>query len=150
MNGAVIQLQPHPVQLPVERLALNSEDLGRAALVSTRGREHAADLVFLRKLVEGGASRSYGIEVARLAGLPRDVIERAREILDMHEKTEHEAVEELSPKPRRQQRSPMQIQLFEPVNYEIAGRIRSLDLDNLRPIEALQLLAELQKELNRQ
>ena len=45
--------------------------------------------------------------------------------------------------------APMQIQLFEPVNYQIAGRIRSVNLDELRPIEALQLLADLQKELKR-
>jgi hypothetical protein len=43
----------------------------------------------------------------------------------------------------------MQIQLFEPVNYQIADRIRELKLDELRPIEALQLLSELQKELRR-
>ena len=43
--------------------------------------------------------------------------------------------------------APMQIQLFEPVNHQLAARIRDLNLDNLRPIEALQLLAELQKEL---
>ncbi len=45
--------------------------------------------------------------------------------------------------------SPVQIQMFEPVNYEIADRIRALDLDHLRPIEALKILAELQQELGR-
>ena len=54
-------------------------------------------------------------------------------------------IEELTP----HKRAPMQIQLFEPVNYEIAGRIRNLKLDELRPIEALQLLNELQQELKR-
>jgi DNA mismatch repair protein MutS len=53
--------------------------------------------------------------------------------------------EELTPR----QSGPMQIQLFEPVNYQIADRIRALKLDELRPIEALQLLSELQKELKR-
>jgi DNA mismatch repair protein MutS len=75
------------------------------------------------------------------------VIERAREILALHEKTEHQAAEELTPRPGAASQS-MQIQLFEPVNYQIADRIRQLDLDNLRPIEALQLLSELQKELS--
>jgi DNA mismatch repair protein MutS len=54
--------------------------------------------------------------------------------------------EELSPKDRQQ---PVQIRLFEPVDHNIAERIRGLKLDELRPIEALQLLAELQEELRR-
>jgi DNA mismatch repair protein MutS len=92
----------------------------------------------------GRADRSYGIEVARLAGLPPGVVERAREILALHEKSEQAVTEELSPRPA----GPMQIQLFEPVNYEVAERIRNLKIDDLRPIEALQLLSELQRELN--
>ncbi len=111
-------------------------------------KEAGDEIIFLRKVELGPADRSYGIEVARLAALPVSVIERAREILTLHEKTEHEAAEELAPRSIRRPES-MQIQLFEPVNYQIAGRIRELDLDNLRPIEALQLLAELQKELGR-
>ena len=67
------------------------------------------------------------------------VIERAREILVHHESA---VTEELAP-----QTAPMQIQLFEPVNHQLASRIRGLNLDTLRPIEALQLLADLQKEL---
>jgi DNA mismatch repair protein MutS len=67
------------------------------------------------------------------------VIERAREILAHHESV---VTEELAPPA-----APMQIQLFEPVNHQLAARIRDLNLDNLRPIEALQLLAELQREL---
>ncbi len=108
-------------------------------------RESGEQIVFLRKVEPGSADRSYGIEVARLAGLPAGVIERARDILSLHEKTEHEVTEELTPR----KHAPVQIQLFEPVNYEIAGRIRNLKLDELRPIEALQLLNELQQELKR-
>jgi DNA mismatch repair protein MutS len=108
-------------------------------------KESGDQIVFLRKVEPGSADRSYGIEVARLAGLPMGVIERAREILALHEKTEHEVTEELTPR----RSSPMQIQLFEPVNYEIAERIRNLKVDELRPIEALRLLDELQDELKR-
>jgi DNA mismatch repair protein MutS len=108
-------------------------------------KEAGDQIIFLRKVEPGRADRSYGIEVARLAALPISVIERARQILALHERTEHEVTEELSPRPA----GPMQIQLFEPVNYQIADRIRSLKLDELRPIEALQLLSELQKELKR-
>ncbi|MFB3776112.1 MAG: DNA mismatch repair protein MutS [Bryobacteraceae bacterium] len=109
-------------------------------------KESGDQIVFLRKVEPGSADRSYGIEVARLAGLPAGVIERAREILVFHEKTEHQATEELAPR----RSGPVQIQLFEPVNYEIAGRIRNLKVDEIRPIEALKLLSELQEELKRQ
>jgi DNA mismatch repair protein MutS len=106
-------------------------------------KESRDQILFLRRVEPGAADRSYGIEVARLAALPMSVIERARQILALHESAEHTVTEELSPRP-----APMQIQLFEPVNYQIAERIRKLNLDQLRPIEALQLLAELQRELS--
>src|SRR5579863_5204983 len=106
-------------------------------------KESGDQMLFLRRVEPGAADRSYGIEVARLAALPMSVIERARQILALHESAEHTVTEELSPRP-----APMQIQLFEPVNYQIAERIRKLNLDQLRPIEALQLLAELQRELS--
>jgi DNA mismatch repair protein MutS len=109
-------------------------------------KESGDQIIFLRKVMPGSADKSYGIEVARLAALPAAVIERAKEILALHEKTEHQMTEELVPKPRQ---APMQIQLFEPVNYQIADRIRGLNLDEIRPIEALKLLAELQQELKR-
>ena len=102
-------------------------------------KESGDQILFLRRVEPGSADRSYGIEVARLAALPMTVIERAREILAQHESA---VTEELTPPG-----APMQIQLFEPVNHQLAARIRALNLDNLRPIEALQLLAELQKEL---
>jgi len=108
-------------------------------------KEAGDQVIFLRKVEPGRADRSYGIEVARLAGLPVSVIERAREILALHEQSEHAVTEELSPRPT----GPMQIQLFEPVNHAIADRIRNLKVDELRPIEALQLLNELQQELKR-
>ena len=102
-------------------------------------KEAGDQILFLRRVEPGAADRSYGIEVARLAALPMSVIERAREILAHHESA---VTEELAPPS-----APMQIQLFEPVNHQLAARIRDLNLDQLRPIEALQLLAELQKEL---
>ena len=102
-------------------------------------KESADQILFLRKVEPGAADRSYGIEVARLAALPMSVIERAREILAHHE---NEVYEEVAPKS-----VPLQIRMFEPVNHALADRIRSLNLDQLRPIEALQLLSELQKEL---
>ena len=109
-------------------------------------KEAGDHIIFLRKVEPGRADRSYGIEVARLAGLPLRVIERAREVLKLHERTEHVVTGELA---KSEDEGPVQIQLFEPVGYSIAERIRGLNLDELRPIEALQLLAELQKELKR-
>ncbi|HSR09023.1 MAG TPA: DNA mismatch repair protein MutS [Bryobacteraceae bacterium] len=107
-------------------------------------KESGDQILFLRRVEPGAADKSYGIEVARLAALPMSVIERARQILVTHESAEHSVTEELAGA------SPgaMQIQLFEPVNGAIADRIRRLKLDELRPIEALQLLADLQKELS--
>jgi DNA mismatch repair protein MutS len=106
-------------------------------------KESGDQILFLRRVEPGAADKSYGIEVARLAALPMSVIERARQILVTHESAEHSVTEELAGAAP----GPMQIQLFEPVNGQIADRIRRLKLDELRPIEALQLLAELQKEL---
>jgi DNA mismatch repair protein MutS len=99
-------------------------------------------ILFLRKVEAGAADKSYGIEVARLAALPERVIERAKQVLAMHERVEHRAAEDLTPG-----EAPVQIQLFEPLGYNLAERVRSLKLDELRPIDALNLLAELQKEL---
>ncbi len=110
-------------------------------------KEAGDQIIFLRKVLPGAADRSYGIEVARLAALPMTVIERAREILALHEEAEQTVVSVSSHQPNPEPAGPMQIRLFEPVNGNIADRIRSLKLDELRPIEALQLLAELQKEL---
>ena len=116
----------------------------RNLMVSVK--EAGDHIIFLRKVEPGKADRSYGIEVARLAGLPLSVIERAREVLKLHERTEHVVSEELV---KAEDHGPVQIQMFEPLGYGIAARIRGLNLDELRPIEALQLLSELQKELKR-
>ena len=98
-------------------------------------------IIFLRRVEPGKADRSYGIEVARLAGLPMAVIERAREVLKFHERTEHAVTEELAPA----HPAPLQIRLFEPSPNELIDRIRELKLDEMRPIEALQFLNDLQK-----
>jgi hypothetical protein len=103
-------------------------------------KEAGDHIIFLRRVEPGRADRSYGIEVARLAGLPLTVISRAREVLKLHERTEHVVTEELA---KSEDTGPVQIQLFEPVGYGIAERIRGLNLDELRPIEALQLLSRI-------
>jgi DNA mismatch repair protein MutS len=122
-----------------------AEQLDGVRNLSVSVKEAGDRIIFLRKVEPGKADRSYGIEVARLAGLPLAVIERAREVLQLHERTEHEVTEELAPRSHE----PVQIRLFEPVGHGIAERIRNLKIDELRPIEALQLLHELQQELKR-
>jgi DNA mismatch repair protein MutS len=103
----------------------------RVRNVSVAVREHAGEIVFLRRVVAGGANRSYGIDVARLAGLPRAVIGRAREIMT---KLEGGAALGASP----------QLSLLPQTTPDpIAARLAAIDPNRLTPLEALQLLAEL-------
>ncbi|HTS10629.1 MAG TPA: DNA mismatch repair protein MutS [Candidatus Limnocylindrales bacterium] len=107
-------------------------------------REAGSEIVFLRRVEPGSADKSYGIEVARLAGLPNDVIVRAREILRYHEQSEEKLTEELSPgavPPAAQQAS------FTAIDESVLSALRAADLDKLTPLEALNLLAALQKQL---
>jgi len=110
-------------------------------------REVGDRVVFLRKLVKGGASRSYGIEVAKLAGLPPEVLARAREILKNLESLEvDEGGHALLARGRSRRAAPTaQLGLFgargDPAAEEIAKAIRATDVDALRPIDALNLLA---------
>jgi DNA mismatch repair protein MutS len=108
-------------------------------------REAGSEIVFLRRVEPGTADKSYGIEVARLAGLPAEVIARAREVLAEHEKSEHQLSEELSPGAGAAATQPM---MFAPVNQEVIDALRAADLDHLKPIEALNLLAALKKQLS--
>jgi DNA mismatch repair protein MutS len=109
-------------------------------------KENAGGIVFLRKVEAGPADRSYGIEVGKLAGLPTEVVVRAREVLHEHENAEQKATEHLSssanePTPQ------MQLTMFTPLSQKIVDRLREADLNNLTPIEALNLLNELKKQL---
>jgi len=107
-------------------------------------KETGAGIVFLRRVEPGSADKSYGIEVARLAGLPREVIERAREVLLRHEQSERELSEELSPGAAP---APQQQPIFTAIDREVLEALRDADLDNLRPLDALNLLASLKKQI---
>jgi DNA mismatch repair protein MutS len=107
--------------------------------------EAGNEIVFLRRVEPGSADKSYGIEVARLAGLPQDVIVRAREILRRHEQSEEKLSAELSPgsaAPAPEQTS------FTAIDESVLEALRTADLDKLTPLEALNLLAALQKQLS--
>jgi DNA mismatch repair protein MutS len=111
-------------------------------------KETPSEIIFLRKVEPGSADKSYGIEVARLAGLPRSVIERAREVLKRHEQSEHELSETLTPGAMEAgHRNGDQGVMFTAVDRAVIDRLKAADLDELKPIEALNLLAELKKQM---
>jgi DNA mismatch repair protein MutS len=104
-------------------------------------------LVFLRKIVRGAADDSYGIEVAKLAGLPDTVIRKAKQFLTELEEGKR------TPAPKRQaasapEHAPAQIDLRDLAAQEIYDRLRQTDVNTLTPLEALNLLYELQKKVN--
>jgi len=118
-------------------------------------REVGDQIVFLRQLVEGGASRSYGIEVAKLAGLPAEVLGRAREILKNLESLEvdeggHAALARGTGRPR-QAPAVAQLGLFaaapDPELEAVRRELAALDVDALRPLDALNLVAGWKRRL---
>jgi DNA mismatch repair protein MutS len=109
-------------------------------------KETGGSIVFLRKVSPGAADKSYGIEVAKLAGLPAEVISRAREVLHQHENAEHQATTQLSPKAEKS--GPVQLTIFTPVSNTVLDRLREADLDALSPREAMNLLYELKKQVD--
>ena len=106
-------------------------------------------IIFLRKVEAGAADRSYGIEVARLAGIPTAVVDRAREILKKHEETEHELSDNLTVRARRKKRIVInQLSLFSPEEEELRARLRDVDVESTSPLEALKLLADLKDKID--
>ena len=103
-------------------------------------RARGEEIIFLRKIVPGGADRSYGIEVARLAGLPEGVIARAKTIL-----RELETEAGKPPSPTREETD--QVSLSNLAESEVIDRLRREQVDTLSPLEALNLLYELKQKL---
>ncbi|MEJ2200798.1 MAG: DNA mismatch repair protein MutS, partial [Desulfuromonadaceae bacterium] len=109
-------------------------------------REWNDQVIFLRRIVKGGASHSYGIQVARLAGLPQAVIERAREVLKNLESGEFEKEGEprLARSRTRKKATPSpQLSLFEPATDALRERLAEIDVSVVTPLEALNLLDQL-------
>jgi len=122
-------------------LTMLAEKLKRVRNLRVGVKETAGGIVFLHNIEPGAASKSYGIEVARLAGLPAAVIERARHVLRQHEKQERQSVQvETAPEP-------VQLTIFTPLSQRIVDRIEAVDVNALTPLQALNLLEELQQEL---
>jgi DNA mismatch repair protein MutS len=117
----------------------------RVANYNVAVKEWNEQIIFLRKVVEGAADKSYGIQVAKLAGIPHTVIDRAREILDTLERKERDVVEETR---RRGPKPPVtQLGLFNSREQSIIDALRTLDIDSLAPREALNALYELKRKL---
>ncbi|HLU47118.1 MAG TPA: DNA mismatch repair protein MutS, partial [Planctomycetota bacterium] len=114
------------------------------------------EIIFLRKVIEGGADKSYGIHVARLAGIPAPVIERAREVLA---NLENQALDledrpALAKSRSRTDRNgsstrggAVQLDFFHSANDELLKELKRLDLDSMTPIEALTFLAEIKRRI---
>ena len=117
-------------------------------------KERGDDIVFLRKIVKGGADKSYGIQVAKLAGVPEVVIERAKEIAAELEESDITANTKNIGKKRTEEAEPVQISLFDtmgmvaeqPKKSEVEETLKKLDISNMTPMEAMNQLYELQKK----
>ena len=132
--------------------------LPRVSNYNVAVREWEDEVIFLRKIVKGGSDRSYGIYVARLAGLPIEVIERAKEIL--HNLEANELTVNHKPKlaegkhaPNMENTSDDQLTFFAPVleyrEHPVVERLRKTKLNKLTPLEALNLLSEIKEELKK-
>ncbi len=110
--------------------------------------ESDGDVIFLHKIVPGAADKSYGIHVARLAGVPGQVITRANQILDTleTEKTDEQGKSTIPPR-QTDKATQRQLNLFEPPPHPILEELKHLDLDSLTPKAALDRLYELRKGL---
>ena len=121
-------------------LTLLAEQLPRLRNLRVAVKETPKGIVFLHSIEPGAASKSYGIEVAKLAGLPASVVERARQVLLKHERSEKKNVaEEAGP--------PLQLTMFTPLSQRVLDRLEQTDVNSLTPLQALNLLEELKAEI---
>ena len=110
-------------------------------------KEWGDEIIFLRKIEQGPADKSYGIQVARLAGIPNEIIKRAKEVLANLEKEE---LNELG-KPRfangQKKKGSFQLELFSSVTDAVMTEIMNIDVNQLKPEEALSKLIEIKKKI---
>jgi len=112
--------------------------------------EKGEDIIFLRKIVPGGADKSYGIQVARLAGVPEPVIRRSLEILDALSDSDINKKEHVKHMTPYQVVEPKQLNLFEVAkeDHPVVTTLKDLDINGLTPIEAMNMLNELKNKVN--
>ncbi len=102
------------------------------------------DIIFLRRMVEGGTGRSYGIQVARLAEIPATVIQRAKDILFKIENRQPSSTAVPQADGERSEQGPTQLELFQSAGNPLVERLKRLDIATMTPLEALNALDELQ------
>lgn len=116
-------------------------------------KEQGEDIVFLRKIIKGGADKSYGIQVAKLAGVPSEVLVRARELVEELSGADiAKRAKEIVVAKKGKKVAKNQISLFEPKNEntiekDILEKLKSIDIDNITPRNAFDILCELQKKV---
>ena len=110
-------------------------------------REHGDDIVFLHKIVEGPADKSYGIHVAKIAGLPREVVERATVILAQLESDHIDESGRVKIPERKSKSRDRQLALFVEPDHPVIEQLKSLDLDQLTPLAALQMLSDFRRDV---
>ncbi len=153
-------LHDHPSLRPKTLFATHYHELTELSLTKERVRnfnvavrEWGGEIIFLRRIVEGGTNRSYGIQVARLAGLPQQVIDRAKEILSNLERGELDSMG--LPKIAKSKiavskpSAPVQPSLFVPTD-PIRDQLKQIKIDQLTPLEALNVLDDLKKKAKKE
>ncbi|MBN1589546.1 MAG: DNA mismatch repair protein MutS [Pirellulales bacterium] len=123
--------------------------LSRVKNLNVSVREWQDDVVFLHKIVDGAADKSYGIHVARLAGVPRKVIERAKDILSRLEEEHLDATgrAKIARPVARPKPAEIQMTLFGSAEHPLLDELRALDLENTTPLEAMRRLQEWKERL---
>ena len=110
-------------------------------------REQGDDIIFLHKIVEGPADKSYGIHVAKIAGLPREVVERATVILAQLESDHIDESGRVKIPERKSKSRDRQLALFVEPDHPVIEQLKSLDLDQLTPLAALQMLNDFRRDV---
>jgi DNA mismatch repair protein MutS len=152
---AVVEyLHQHPTAHPrtlfathYHELTVLATSLERVHNFNAAVREWGEKVIFLRKILPGRADRSYGIQVARLAGLPRSVIERSRQLLAQFESADNRQTPTASQTPTAA--AQRQLSLFDNAADQLLQELRNLSIDDLSPREALDTLAALQQRAKR-
>ena len=153
-------LHDHPFLKPKTLFATHYHELTELAMTKERVKnynvavkEWGGEIIFLRRIVEGGTGRSYGIQVARLAGLPLKVIQRAKEILSNLERGELDAAGMPKIASTRgagsKTQPPPQLSLFAQAD-PVRSKLLSIKIDQLTPLEAINLLDELKKKAEKE
>ncbi len=158
--AVVEHLHDHPHLRPKTLFATHYHELIELALTKERVKNYNVavsewnnEIIFLRKIVEGGTNRSYGIQVARLAGIPQSVIDRAKEILLNLERGELDSMG--MPKiartkhPVGKPKAPSQLSLFSQLD-PIRSELKKSAVERLSPLEALNVLDELKKKAEKE